>query len=190
MKKSDHVIAKKILFGSLSATAWAFDLLVNMGMATIEVFLNPSLYADIPSFSTGDRRSEKIRRKKKFKENTIRQSIWRLQEGGFVVRKGKNYCLTARGKNLAAYIISRKKAIDKKWDGKYRVVIFDIPEKKNKLRDWLRYELILLNYKKLQESVFIGKWPLPVELIKDIKRNKIGDCVNYILADKIYKNVT
>jgi len=77
----------------------------------------------------------------------------------------------------------------RKWDRKYRVVIFDIPENKRKIRNWLREELYLLDYKKLQESVLIGKYALPDDLIEEIKKYKIGNYVNYLLVDKVYKNI-
>ena len=63
------------------------------------------------------------------------------------------------------------------------------PKRKRRPGDWLRQELYLLNYKKLQESVFISKHSLTVDLIKEIKTNKIGNCVNYLLVDKVYKNI-
>ncbi|OGK29397.1 CRISPR-associated endonuclease Cas2, partial [Candidatus Roizmanbacteria bacterium RIFCSPHIGHO2_12_41_18] len=42
-----------------------------------------------------------------------------------------------------------------KWDGEWRVVIFDIPEKFKKAREALRNKLKDLGFVKLQESVFI-----------------------------------
>ncbi|MFH0969425.1 MAG: hypothetical protein V1804_02870 [Patescibacteria group bacterium] len=107
--------------------------------------------------------------------------MWKSKEGRFT--------LSLVGKILAKYIISRKKVLNKKWDGKYRVVIFDIPEEKRKIRDWLRGELDLLDYKKLQKSVFISKFSLTSDLIKEIKNKKIGSYVNYLLVDKVYKNI-
>lgn len=108
---------------------------------------------------------------------------------GFVKKTGNKYSLTKSGWDIVRLIMNKRKTLSSKWDGKYRLVIFDIPEEKNKIRDWLRQELYLIDYHKLQESVFIGKHPLPPDLIKEIKENKIGSCVNYILADKIYKNI-
>ncbi len=46
-------------------------------------------------------------------------------------------------------------AIPAKWDGKWRVVIFDIPEKKKKARDALRWELKKIGFIELQKSVWI-----------------------------------
>lgn len=51
-----------------------------------------------------------------------------------------------------------------KWDGEWRVVIFDIPEKFKKAREALRKKLKDLGFFKLQESVFI----LPYECEDEI----------------------
>ena len=48
-----------------------------------------------------------------------------------------------------------KISIPTKWDGKWRVVIFDIPEKKKKARDALRWELKKIGFIELQKSAWI-----------------------------------
>ncbi len=185
---------KNILGNSITATVWIFELLINMGILTMEVFLNPSLYKEPAYFSFESGKSDSANKSKKSNrkkpsEISIRQSLWRLRKAGFVEKKGNNFLFTKKGKVIADYILKRKEIVDKKWDGKYRLVIFDIPEKNKKIRDWLRQELYFIGYKKLQESVLAGKHPLPADLIDDIKKNKIGNFVNYVLADKIYKNI-
>lgn len=42
-----------------------------------------------------------------------------------------------------------------RWDGKWRIVIFDVPEKKKRAREALRMKLKELGFKELQKSVFI-----------------------------------
>lgn len=49
----------------------------------------------------------------------------------------------------------------KKWDGKWRVVIFDIPESERAARDALRRLIKQLGFRRLQRSVWIH--PLPCE---------------------------
>ena len=43
----------------------------------------------------------------------------------------------------------------KKWDRKWRIVVFDIPEKRRNARDALRRKLRELDFYELQKSVFI-----------------------------------
>ncbi|HBO16699.1 MAG: Transcriptional regulator, PaaX family [Candidatus Moranbacteria bacterium GW2011_GWE2_35_2-] len=192
MSKNDKNIAekrfaKKILDNSISAGVWIFSNLALFGEATIEIFLNPSYYNDpLDGFSgRGVIDFEKLKNKK-FQEKTIRQSIRRLQKQGFVKKEGSSFLLTEKGRNILDYVLKRKKVLDKKWDKKYRVVIFDIPEDMRKDRDWLRGELYLLNYKQLQKSVFMSKYPLTSDLIREIKMRKIGNYVDYMLVEKIY----
>lgn len=46
---------------------------------------------------------------------------------------------------------------DMKWDGVWRVVVFDIPEQNKKIRSVLRETLRVLEFKPLQKSVWISK---------------------------------
>lgn len=52
----------------------------------------------------------------------------------------------------------------KKWDGHWRVIIFDIPETLKKWREYLRAELRNLGFKQLQYSVYITPYPVTGEL--------------------------
>lgn len=46
---------------------------------------------------------------------------------------------------------------DEKWDGKWRIVIFDIPETNKRIRQALRETLKVLEFWPLQKSVWISK---------------------------------
>lgn len=52
----------------------------------------------------------------------------------------------------------------KKWDGLWRLIIFDIPEKKRHFRNILREHLKAIGFKELQHSVFIFPYPCEKEL--------------------------
>jgi len=161
--KLARAILGNIAEKSITAPFWIMARLLEMGVAGVEVFFNPSYYYDPTPVIFDDLvDKKKIKKKKlKFKEATVRQNLWRLKKQGFVENKEGKYSLTPVGRILMQYIIKRKKAVNAKWDGKFRVVIFDIPEKERRSRNWLRSELYILKYQKLQESVFIGKYPLP-----------------------------
>jgi CRISPR-associated endonuclease Cas2 len=51
-----------------------------------------------------------------------------------------------------------------KWDKKWRIVIFDIPEKKKKAREALRDKLKNLGFKELQKSVFVHPYECEDEI--------------------------
>ncbi len=181
------LIARSIIKNTPTATAWVLELLMGMGELTISAFLSPSIYADMPGLRY--KKFSTTKKKVLFKKPTVRQSIRRLEKHGFITRSDNKYSLTKKGKKLIGRILKINNNLKVKWDGKYRLVIFDIPEEKRKTRNWLRSELYFLGYKQLQKSVFIGKLPLPSSIIKEIKKCGIGNYVNYILAEKIYQNV-
>lgn len=119
------------------------------------------------------------RRTPPLKKETIRVNLYRLKKLGLIVKepKQKIWYLTDQGKEFVSYIENRFLTLKKPWDGKLRIVIFDIPEKKKRWREWLREELLLLQYQQLQKSVYVGKTPLPESLYKEIKKLEIGKYV-------------
>lgn len=74
--------------------------------------------------------------------------------------------LTEAGKLTALKFNIDKLEIKKplQWDGQWRVVFFDIPEKKRRVRDSLRDKLRDIGFLKLQKSVFIFPYPAFDEL--------------------------
>ncbi|MBI2577279.1 MAG: hypothetical protein HYV77_00335 [Candidatus Wildermuthbacteria bacterium] len=71
--------------------------------------------------------------------------------------KGKMKALTYRFEEMTIYP-------PKKWDGKWRIVIFDIPEKLRQGRDALRTKLIQIGFLEFQKSVFVFPYPCENEL--------------------------
>src|SRR3989344_36080 len=73
----------------------------------------------------------------------------------------------------------------KKWDGKYRVVIFDIKENLRFSRDDLRYMLLKFGFVRLQNSVWVYPYPCEgaINLLKTYL--EIGDEVVYMTVESI-----
>lgn len=57
------------------------------------------------------------------------------------------------------------------------MVLFDIPEEKRKTRNWLRSQLKLWGFEMLQQSVWLGKGPLPKEFTSRLRLLDINECV-------------
>lgn len=93
------------------------------------------------------------------------RALKRLIRRGFVeeTRQGRvvGYQLTDRGREhlLRREFASAKLVPSKKWDGKWRLVAFDIPEKRRYLRDNLRTHLNRLGLYPLQQSVWLYPYP-------------------------------
>lgn len=122
----------------------------------------------------------------------INQEIKRLYKRGLVeIIKRKNGVeeirLTKKGKaKLVQYNIDQLK-VEKpqKWDGKWRVVIFDIPVTKNQSRELLRRKMKQLGFYKLQNSVFVHPYPC-LEIVEFIREYfGVKAEVEYIEADNL-----
>lgn len=72
-----------------------------------------------------------------------------------------------------------------KWDKKWRIVIFDIPEELHKNRNQLRARLKNLGFYMLQKSVFVIPYPCEEELGYMCKNLKIGDYIDVIVAESV-----
>jgi DNA-binding transcriptional regulator PaaX len=85
-----------------------------------------------------------------------------------ITKKGTFYQITAKGKKklLKAELDNINIEKPKKWDGKWRIVIFDIPEKHKIARNYLATKLRELGFKQVQKSVYL----IPYECTEEIER--------------------
>ena len=72
-----------------------------------------------------------------------------------------------------------------RWDKKWRLVIFDIPEKKKKAREALRHKLRELSFYQLQKSVFVHPYECKDEIDFIIEVFELRPHVRLIRADYI-----
>ena len=79
------------------------------------------------------------------------------------------------------------------WDGKWRIVIFDIPEKKRQGRDALRNKIKELGFYELQKSVWVYPFPCKDEIDFIVEffelRNYVryGELVSLTLEEELLK---
>lgn len=93
--------------------------------------------------------------------------------------------LTENGKKKAlTYQIDEIKIKKpEKWDGKWRIILFDIPDKRRKGRDALRYHLKKIGFYKYQESVFVHPFDCKNEADYLIEFYNLRRFVRFIVAD-------
>ena len=180
-----RLLMKQILQKTPTATSFVCMTLFEVGAIMIESFLKPHYAMEIPVYDFLGKH-EKRYTKRKLQRETLRQSIRRLKKYGIVQSDKKRISLTKEGRALLKNVKNTNSILQKRWDWRYRLVIFDVPEKKRDFRDWLREELYLLNYTQLQKSVFIGKYPLPINLLQHIKSHGMWACVHYLLVGEIH----
>ncbi len=172
MEKIKKIPVQKILLTTIAVA----------GILSVAV-LAPNALQVIKQFSKG-----KNYERKKYLNN----SIGRLEKKGLIrfetKDNGKKFVrLTRKGEErLAKYRIGDLK-IKKplRWDKKWRVVIFDIKEKRRHLRDLLRNLLDRFGFIKLQNSVWIHPYECK-ELVVMLKSNLfLGKDVLYMTVEKI-----
>jgi len=114
-------------------------------------------------------------------EKLIEEKI--LPDGSFKL------VLTSKGEEQARKLSLLGKSINfkkpKRWDGKWRMVIFDIPEKDRLFRDVLRSHLRELKFFKLQHSVFVSPHPFEVAILELTELYSAQAYVRVITAEKI-----
>lgn len=97
--------------------------------------------------------------------------------------------LTAKGKKQANRLELMGNSINfkkpKKWDGRWRIVIFDIPEKDRDFRDILRSHLKELKFIRLQNSVFVSPHPFEKAILELVRLYTATPYVRVITAEKI-----
>ena len=73
----------------------------------------------------------------------------------------------------------------KRWDGKWRVVIFDVRENRKGTRERIRRDLLSFGFKRLQDSVWV--YPFPCEAVVKLLKadHHIGREVLFVLAESI-----
>jgi DNA-binding transcriptional regulator PaaX len=95
--------------------------------------------------------------------------------------------LSENGKKRALTYQTRTMRITtpKVWDGKWRVVIFDIPEDERDARDSLREHLNRLGFYKLQQSVAIHPFDCRDEIDFVIELHAVRKYVRCMIVEQI-----
>ena len=65
------------------------------------------------------------------------------------------------------------------------IIIFDVPGSERRKRDWLRSCLKRLGFRKIQQSVWMGKVKIPEEFIGDLRKFNMMEYVEIFIAQKL-----
>lgn len=123
-----------------------------------------------------------------YTRSQLRSGFAHMERNGFVKRKSRQTVfLTEKGIMEVLKYIMKNRHLHKKWDGKWRIITFDIEEITRKDRDYLRRQLKWIGFEELQKSVWIFPYEIRDELKEFMKMCRFefrGD-VRFILADSI-----
>lgn len=121
--------------------------------------------------------------------------LYRLRQDGLIKGKeqksGKLVTLTPKGRKKLMALKERYagrlpevSAYDKNESDKFIIVVFDIPERERKKRDWLRSALKNIGLKLVQKSVWMGKVKVSKDFIDDLSELKLIDYVEIFEISK------
>jgi len=127
----------------------------------------------------------------------ISQALYRLEQSGLITTTGwgkeRRIKLTEKGKEalerleFGEYIIPEQAF----WDGKWRVLVFDMIEKRRRTRDQLRRLLQGQGFVRLQDSVWVYPYPCDefVALVRAHLKSGVGE-MRYFVADALESDKT
>lgn len=121
-----------------------------------------------------------------------RSTLGRLAQKGHVIfeeRDGKKYArITETGRRALAFEQEKARLTTKKsrrWDKRWRVVVFDVAERRRPTRDRLRKLMQGVGFVRLQDSVWVFPYECE-EFIALLKAElKLGSAVLYMVVDQI-----
>jgi DNA-binding transcriptional regulator PaaX len=127
----------------------------------------------------------------RYQANTALQRLAAQGLVTFEERGGKRYaCTTEMGKQMLALESLRENGAkkSKRWDGRWRVVLFDIPERRRGVRNRLRMFMQEFGFVRLQDSVWI--YPYDCEdIIALAKANfRIGVDALYMIVEQLERD--
>lgn len=126
-----------------------------------------------------------------YRLRSARRSFYMLKKRGMVqVRKRKQkieLVLTEKGKKRVLKYKLRDLKVSKprEWDGRWRLVMFDVPEGQRSSRDRIRLKLRELDFLPIQKSVFIQPYPCleVIEILRDLYHLEPGQL--YLFESKV-----
>ncbi len=122
--------------------------------------------------------------------DVVERASKRLVKSGLLEWKNKKLRLTQKGgKELRILtLLEYAQDMSRAWDKKWRVLIFDIPERRRGLRQQIRNTLRAIGFVRLQDSVWV--YPYDCEdLITLLKADfHVGDDMLYMIVDVIERD--
>jgi len=136
---------------------------------------------------------DRIRLRREYERQKAKKSfglfVQYLQEKGYIkvkALKGTNgVVLTPKGAGRVLQVKRKLKEKKKRPDGKWIMIIFDIPEKKRQTRGLLREALLDLGYQKLQQSVWVSPYDVYHETEEAVRSYHVVPCVKLFLIEEV-----
>ncbi len=119
---------------------------------------------------------------KSYRQKSIDAAVGDLAKRGLLERNERgDIRLTPAGAGIKKRLYQERQ---KDWDGKWRVVFFDIPEDLRKVRDDLRTELKKLGFGLWQRSAWLTPFDLTQELNLYLDKQNLSDLVQVVVGER------
>ncbi len=146
------------------------------------------LFAFADSLKSAFTSKEKWKTKTDSKKSYLkyRRTAYYLRQKGYLKincsPNGQNFLQITEKGQLELLLLKAQLQKSEIWDGKWRLVLFDIPEDSSNKRDELRRLLLKNNFVKLQASIYISPYSLNREAIIYLKNTGL---INYIRIGRL-----
>jgi CRISPR/Cas system-associated endoribonuclease Cas2 len=122
--------------------------------------------------------------------DVVNRSVRGLLSAGLIRWQDEKLHITPKGERQLALLMMREamQQQPRRWDGKWRVLVFDIPERRRALRLRVRSLFVEAGFVRLQDSVWV--YPYDCEdIITLLKAEyRIGDDMRYMIVDSIERD--
>lgn len=157
-------------------------------LSKIEKFLIvlDGLFSEIDDFLEITRTYRLTKRLTRWPQEHLYHAIARACQQGYlekVEKEGKKYVRFLPKGRLK--ILGKKKKPQDTWDGNWRILVFDIEEKRKETRDLFRLKLGELGFQSLQKSVWINPYDVSEEVEELLDLLNLEDNVEYFVAHAV-----
>lgn len=156
----------------------------------LSLFVSPTAVMLVKPFLDAKREKER-ETWKQFSESYLKRTLRRMQNEKLVKiveRDGEQVVeLTTHGKRRIIKYSLDNLSIEKPgvWDGRWRLVLYDVPHRRRQLRDIFRQSLKSLGFYQLQESVWLYPHPCEQQITFLREFYGVGGEVLYVVATKL-----
>lgn len=126
------------------------------------------------------------------KKQSLKRAIKNLYQSKLIGGKENNdgtltMILTDKGREKVLTYNLDEMEIKKpaRWDGKWRIALFDVPEKERKIRDAFRHHLNRLGFYEFQKSVFVHPFDCQDEIDYLVEFYNARRFIRFIIAESL-----
>lgn len=116
--------------------------------------------------------------KQRQSNKAVYNALYRMSRERLIEHIGSSYALTPEAGSLIHKFFPKK-------DGMWKIVVFDIPEKKREVRTFLRGRLEQLSFQRWQNSIWISPYALDKDIEEEFKKLAERYFIRLIKTSKI-----